>query len=139
MPANPASSTASDQRTNVADRCWQHATERPEAIALLTTDAQVSYGELASRSAAYGGMLRESGIAAGDRVLLVAPTVGEFVVAYLGVELDPADLRTWAKERLSAYKVPHRFAFTDQLPKGATGKILERALDPNLFTEKATR
>jgi long-chain acyl-CoA synthetase len=56
-----------------------------------------------------------------------------------GVELDPDELRAWAKERLSAYKVPHRFVFTDQLPKGATGKILKRALDLNLFTDKASR
>ncbi|WP_433756257.1 long-chain-fatty-acid--CoA ligase [Nocardia sp. CA-135398] len=87
MPANPASPTASDQPTNVADRCWQHAAERPDAIALLTADTKLSYGELARRSAAYGGLLRESGIATGDRVLLVAPTVGEFVVAYLGAQL----------------------------------------------------
>ncbi|WP_040814932.1 long-chain-fatty-acid--CoA ligase [Nocardia concava] len=64
--------------------------------------------------------------------------VGAAVVAAPGVELDPVELRTWAKERLSAYKVPHRFAFTDALPKGATGKILKRAIDPNLFSDKAS-
>lgn len=73
--------------TNVADRFWQHATERPEATALLSADAHISYRELARRSAAYGGLLREAGIATGDRVLLVAPTVAEFVVAYLGAQL----------------------------------------------------
>jgi long-chain acyl-CoA synthetase len=65
--------------------------------------------------------------------------VGAVVVASPGADLDPDALRAWAKQRLSAYKVPHRFAFTDQLPKGATGKILKRAIDPNLFTDKASR
>ncbi|MGF6884576.1 long-chain acyl-CoA synthetase [Nocardia sp. GAS34] len=65
--------------------------------------------------------------------------VGAVVATAPGVDLDPAELRAWAKERLSAYKVPHRFAFTDQLPKGATGKVLKRALDPNLFTDKTSR
>ncbi|GAB0107717.1 long-chain fatty acid--CoA ligase [Nocardia sp. JMUB6875] len=62
--------------------------------------------------------------------------VGAAVVAAPGVELDPEELRAWAKQRLSAYKVPHRFACTDSLPKGATGKILKRAIDPNLFSDK---
>ncbi|MEV0297522.1 long-chain fatty acid--CoA ligase [Nocardia sp. NPDC050710] len=72
---------------NVADRFWQHATERPDAIALRALDQQLSYGELANRSAAFGGWLAESGVAMGDRVLLVAPTVSEFVVAFLGTQL----------------------------------------------------
>ncbi|WP_431952295.1 AMP-binding enzyme, partial [Nocardia lijiangensis] len=60
--------------------------------------------------------------------------VGAVVAAAPGTRLDPQELRTWAKQRLSAYKVPHRFAFVDQLPKGATGKILKRALDATVFT-----
>ncbi|MDX6716087.1 MAG: long-chain acyl-CoA synthetase, partial [Baekduia sp.] len=39
------------------------------------------------------------------------------------------ELRTWAKERLSAYKVPRVFQVVDALPKGPTGKILKRAID----------
>ncbi|MGW5112748.1 long-chain-fatty-acid--CoA ligase [Nocardia sp. NPDC004123] len=73
--------------TNVADRIWQHASERPDAIALRHLDDTLSYAELARRSAAFGGLLTESGVAVGDRVLLVAPTVPEFVIAYLGAHL----------------------------------------------------
>ncbi|MEW1739930.1 long-chain fatty acid--CoA ligase [Nocardia beijingensis] len=58
---------------------------------------------------------------------------GEEVAAVIalapGAEPTPDELRSWAKEQLSAYKVPHLFAFVDQLPKGATGKILKRAID----------
>jgi long-chain acyl-CoA synthetase len=43
--------------------------------------------------------------------------------------LDPDVLRLWAKERLSAYKVPHIFGFVDELPKGPSGKISKKDID----------
>ncbi|WP_407547994.1 long-chain fatty acid--CoA ligase [Streptomyces sp. Pv4-95] len=59
---------------------------------------------------------------------------GEEVAAVValrpGARLSGPDLRRWAKERLSAYKVPHVVAVVDELPKGPTGKILKRAIDP---------
>jgi long-chain acyl-CoA synthetase len=55
--------------------------------------------------------------------------VGAAVVLRPGVDPDPGALRAWAKERLSAYKVPRLFSFQDDLPKGPTGKILKRAID----------
>uniref|UniRef100_UPI003D703982 AMP-binding protein n=1 Tax=Nocardia lijiangensis TaxID=299618 RepID=UPI003D703982 len=73
--------------TNVADRFWQHASERPDAIALRIGDERITYRVLAQRSAAFGGRIAESGVGVGDRVLLVAPSVPEFVVAYLGAHL----------------------------------------------------
>ena len=61
------------------------------------------------------------------------PTYGEEVAAVVvlrpGSELDAETLRTWAKERLSAYKVPHLVQFVPALPKGPSGKILKRAID----------
>src|SRR4051794_23389219 len=58
---------------------------------------------------------------------------GEEVAAVLalapGARFDAAEFRTWAKERLSAYKVPRLFQVVDTLPKGPTGKILKRAID----------
>ncbi|SEK52179.1 AMP-binding protein [Streptacidiphilus jiangxiensis] len=67
---------------------------------------------------------------------------GEEVAAAIalrpGATPDAAALRAWAKERLSAYKVPHLVAFVDALPKGATGKILKRAIDRSLFEEADT-
>ncbi|MGX1668911.1 long-chain-fatty-acid--CoA ligase [Streptomyces sp. NPDC055400] len=62
---------------------------------------------------------------------------GEEVAAVIavrpGARLGVAELRAWARERLSAYKVPHLLAVVDELPKGATGKILKRAIDPALL------
>ncbi|MEU6350689.1 long-chain fatty acid--CoA ligase [Streptomyces sp. NPDC047072] len=61
------------------------------------------------------------------------PHYGEEVAAVItlrpGAALTAEELRAWAKERLSAYKVPHLVRFVDALPKGSTGKILKRALD----------
>jgi long-chain acyl-CoA synthetase len=59
--------------------------------------------------------------------------VGAVVVLRPGRAMEGDELRTWAKERLSAYKVPHLITFAPDLPKGATGKILKRALDPSVF------
>jgi long-chain acyl-CoA synthetase len=61
--------------------------------------------------------------------------VGVVVVLRPGRAMEGEELRTWAKERLSAYKVPHLIAFAPDLPKGATGKILKRALGPSLFAD----
>ncbi|TNC30943.1 AMP-binding protein [Mumia zhuanghuii] len=55
--------------------------------------------------------------------------VGAVVVLRQGAELAPDTLREWAKERLSAYKVPRLFHVVDALPKGPSGKILKRAID----------
>ncbi|MEU2253374.1 AMP-binding enzyme [Nocardia xishanensis] len=46
-----------------------------------------------------------------------------------GSSLTAADIDTWTRERLSACKIPRRVQFVDQLPKGSTGKILEREIN----------
>ena len=65
--------------------------------------------------------------------------VGAVVVLRPGRAMEGDELRTWAKERLSAYKVPHLIAFAPDLPKNATGKILKRTLDPSLFADARTK
>ncbi len=55
--------------------------------------------------------------------------IAAVVVLSPGSDADGESIRAWAKERLSAYKVPRLFSFVDALPKGATGKILKRAID----------
>jgi long-chain acyl-CoA synthetase len=42
--------------------------------------------------------------------------------------LTAADVKTWARERLTAYKVPRHVEFRDELPKTNVGKILRREL-----------
>ncbi|MCD9153919.1 long-chain-fatty-acid--CoA ligase [Aeromicrobium duanguangcaii] len=66
---------------------------------------------------------------------------GEEIAAVIalapGHEVTGEELRTWAKERLSAYKVPRVYSFVDTLPKGATGKIQKRAIDKDALLELA--
>ena len=52
--------------------------------------------------------------------------VGAAIVLRPGIEADADDIRGFVKDRLAAYKYPRRIWFTDELPKGATGKILKR-------------
>ena len=40
------------------------------------------------------------------------------------------DIRSFVKARVAAYKYPRHIWFTDELPKGPTGKILKREIRP---------
>lgn len=66
---------------------------------------------------------------------------GEEIAAVIalapGQEITGEQLRSWAKERLSAYKVPRIYSFVDTLPKGATGKIQKRAIDKDQLLDLA--
>ncbi|MBM9506121.1 AMP-binding protein [Actinacidiphila acididurans] len=57
---------------------------------------------------------------------------GESVKAYVslrpGTAADPAELVTWCRERLAAYKYPRAVEVLGELPKTASGKILRREL-----------
>jgi long-chain acyl-CoA synthetase len=59
-------------------------------------------------------------------------TYGEIVAAFVvlreGCHAEPEKLREFAKERLADYKVPERFVFLLDLPKGPTGKVHRRSL-----------
>jgi long-chain acyl-CoA synthetase len=61
------------------------------------------------------------------------PVWGEIVIAFvvlrLGFEATEYELLAFARERLADYKVPESIIFSDELPKGTTGKILRRALN----------
>jgi long-chain acyl-CoA synthetase len=44
--------------------------------------------------------------------------------------LSADEIQEFAREKLARYKVPTKIWFLDELPKGPTGKILKRELDP---------
>jgi long-chain acyl-CoA synthetase len=60
------------------------------------------------------------------------PSHGEevkaFVVRAPGAALTEAELITWCKRNMAAYKYPRIVEFRDSLPMTATGKILKREL-----------
>jgi long-chain acyl-CoA synthetase len=55
--------------------------------------------------------------------------VAAVVVLKPGESAEPDDLKAFAKERVAAYKYPRVVQIVDELPKGATGKILKREIE----------
>ena len=66
---------------------------------------------------------------------------GEKVVAVViplpGAAIDPAELKTYLRSRLSPFKTPKRFIIADELPKSPTGKILKREIRKKLLEENS--
>ncbi|GMA39517.1 long-chain-fatty-acid--CoA ligase [Mobilicoccus caccae] len=54
--------------------------------------------------------------------------IAAYVVAREGSDLDVEELQRFVKERVAAYKYPRVIRVIEELPKGATGKILKREL-----------
>ncbi len=54
------------------------------------------------------------------------------VVLKQGRQATAEDLIAYTRERVAAYKYPRSIEFTDELPKGATGKILKKDLKAQL-------
>ena len=52
--------------------------------------------------------------------------VTAFIIPKKGQKLDPVELKTYLKKRLSPFKVPKEFISVLELPKSSTGKILKR-------------
>ena len=56
--------------------------------------------------------------------------VGAAVALRPGADVGVDELREFAKERVAAYKYPRHVWLLDELPKGPTGKILRREIEP---------
>jgi long-chain acyl-CoA synthetase len=56
--------------------------------------------------------------------------IGAAVVLHEGEELAPKEVSAYVKEQIAAYKYPRLVWFLDDLPKGPTGKILKREIEP---------
>jgi long-chain acyl-CoA synthetase len=52
------------------------------------------------------------------------------VVPHEGEELTAEEVSSYVKERIAAYKYPRVVWFMEDLPKGPTGKILKREIEP---------
>jgi long-chain acyl-CoA synthetase len=59
--------------------------------------------------------------------------LGEEIAAVValkpGAEVTESELRGYIKANIAAYKYPPHVWFVEELPKGATGKILKRAIE----------
>jgi long-chain acyl-CoA synthetase len=56
--------------------------------------------------------------------------VGAAIALKDGEDVSAQELREFVKEQVAAYKYPRRVWFVDDLPKGPTGKILKREIEP---------
>jgi long-chain acyl-CoA synthetase len=56
--------------------------------------------------------------------------IGAAVALKPGAEATPDELQAFVKERLAAYKYPRSVWLVESLPKGPTGKILRRNVEP---------
>ena len=63
----------------------RHASERPDATALIHGPVAISWRELADRSLRLAEGLRLAGVAKGEVVAVQLPNVAEFVIAYLAI------------------------------------------------------
>jgi len=72
---------------------------------------------------------------------LADPMRGEVPMGFVELEEDqsaaPDEIKQWCRDRLPGYKVPKRIEIIDALPRNGTGKIMRRALKPNLESAKA--
>ncbi|HUO70479.1 MAG TPA: long-chain fatty acid--CoA ligase [Solirubrobacteraceae bacterium] len=60
------------------------------------------------------------------------------VVLRPGADPSTDDIRNFVKDRVAAYKYPRHIWFTDELPKGATGKVLKRDIPVPDFAHAAS-
>lgn len=67
-------------------------------------------------------------IAAGQPDPASGEIVAAFVVLREGCHAEREELRELATERFADYKVPEKFVFLPDLPKGPTGKVHRRSL-----------
>ena len=56
--------------------------------------------------------------------------IGAAVALKEGESVEASELRDFVKEHVAAYKYPRQIWFVDELPKGPTGKILKREIEP---------
>jgi long-chain acyl-CoA synthetase len=65
------------------------------------------------------------------------PDLGEEVAALVvlrpGTNATPEGIRAFVKEKVAPYKYPRLVKLVKELPKSATGKVLKRAIPPDLF------
>lgn len=95
-------------------------------------DVIISGGENISSVEVEGVLLRHPDVQESAVVGLSHEKWGEtpqaFIVLKPGAKTEKADLRTFCREHLAHFKVPHGFTFVPELPKTATGKIQKYVL-----------
>jgi hypothetical protein len=80
--------------------------------------------------------MRHPAVAEAASFAVPHPRLGEDVAAAVvlrpGVTVTTVELRRFLHDQIASFKVPRRIIVQDQLPKGATGKVLRRLLAGSL-------
>lgn len=66
----------------------------------------------------------------GIKHAVLGEEIGAAVALKSGVRAEVGELKTFVRDRLAAYKYPREIWFVDSVPKGPTGKILRREVQP---------
>jgi mycobactin phenyloxazoline synthetase len=67
------------------DGFFRRARQQPDALAVLASSGDLTYGQLRQQALAVGAALRDNGIGAGDTVAIMGPKTAEQVPAVLGI------------------------------------------------------
>jgi oxalate---CoA ligase len=98
-------------------------------------------GEKVSPSEIDEALMRHPAVAEAAAFAIPHPRLGEDVAAAVVLKPEatasPLELRNSLSDRLASFKLPQRIIITDQLPKGATGKVLRRQLSETYGTQPA--
>jgi acyl-CoA synthetase (AMP-forming)/AMP-acid ligase II/thioesterase domain-containing protein len=77
-------------------------------------------------------LLQHPSIAEAAAFSIPHPRLGQDIAAAVvlrpGMRVTPVELRRYLQDRVASFKVPRRIVIREQLPKGATGKVLRRLL-----------
>src|SRR5699024_8453059 len=71
---------------NLVDPIWSHADRAPASVALRSSAAEWTYAQLRGAVTAFAQLLHADGVSRNERIVLIAPTVPEFVIAYFGAQ-----------------------------------------------------
>jgi long-chain acyl-CoA synthetase len=137
------------EHRSVVDAWRRRVAGNPDRDAIRYFDGTLSARDVDAHSNALAVELQARGIRAGDRVAIYLQNVPHYAIALLAiwqagavaVPLNPmppsrvaasdrddadvtqADLITFVRDRLAAYKCPRQLHIVKSLPKTATGKI----------------
>ena len=93
---------------------------------LIVSGFNVHPGEVEDRLAEHHSVAAAAVIGEPDREY--GETIVAYVVGAAGMTPDPDVLEAHCRTRLAGYKVPARFEFVEELPRGLTGKVRRRVL-----------
>jgi acyl-CoA synthetase (AMP-forming)/AMP-acid ligase II len=83
--------------------------------------------EVENRIASHPG-IREAAVVGAPHEVLGEEVVAFIVPASPGESPDAGELRRYVRQELAGFKVPARWHVVEELPRGALGKVLRRAL-----------